>query len=359
MLKLGGQGMKDLADQARDTGAVMSDEAVAGLDMLGDTLDHLKTSVLAQVGEKFAYVARFIEVFMGRVQAGQAPLQVLHDMLQSSFGIDLTPVLSVIIAIGNAWNWIREKAAALGAFLQPFFTWVVQTIQGSLGPTIENMRQWFQATLPVLKVIGTVLGVIIVAAIVIVVGAIALLLVALAKIVQGVTWVYKTITTKFVEAKNTAVGAFNAIRDGITRAINAARDAVGRAIDKVKGFFNFKWKLPHIDLPHFKITGSFSLKPPSVPSLSVDWYASGGSFAAGAPALIGVGDQRSGFEHVLRDDQIVSLMARALKTFAGGGLGGPQYSFAGAHFNVSVPDGRVSTFKRELAAELGAPVLGV
>lgn len=50
----------------------------------------------------------------------------------------------------------------------------------------------------------------------------------------------------------------------------------------------FHFQIPHIPLPHFSISGSFSLNPPSVPHLNVNWYAEGGIF--NSPSIIGVGE---------------------------------------------------------------------
>ena len=53
-------------------------------------------------------------------------------------------------------------------------------------------------------------------------------------------------------------------------------------------------------MPHFSISGSFSLNPPSIPHLSVEWYAKGGIF--NSPSIIGVGE--AGTEAVLPIDKL-------------------------------------------------------
>ena len=81
------------------------------------------------------------------------------------------------------------------------------------------------------------------------------------------------VTAKITELATNALNKFDEVRDGIQDKIDTAREFVGNAIEKIKGFFDFEWKLPHIKLPHFSISGSFSLNPPSIPHFGVDWYA--------------------------------------------------------------------------------------
>ena len=114
---------------------------------------------------------------------------------------------------------------------------------------------------------------------------------------------------------------WESIKTSITDKITAAKDTVKSIIDTIIGFFTNlsipEIKLPHIDLPHFSLSGDFSIVPPSVPKLSVDWYASGGIF--NSPSVIGVGE--SGSEAVLPIDRLDDILASALKKISGNNAG--------------------------------------
>ncbi len=75
---------------------------------------------------------------------------------------------------------------------------------------------------------------------------------------------------------NLVTGIFNAIRVAVEKPMDLIRDIVESAINFIKEKFNFDWELPDLKMPHFTISGSFSLNPLSVPSFGIDWYAKGG-----------------------------------------------------------------------------------
>lgn len=79
-------------------------------------------------------------------------------------------------------------------------------------------------------------------------------------------------------------------RNGVNALFGGIADFIKGVINKIKGFFNFEWKLPKIKLPHFKASGSWSLVPPKVPKFSVDWYANGGIL--NSPTIFGMNGDR-------------------------------------------------------------------
>lgn len=99
--------------------------------------------------------------------------------------------------------------------------------------------------------------------------------------------VKSTVTSIFNGIKSTATSVWNGVKSAIVTPIEAAKSTVKAALDRISGFFSScKLQLPHIKLPHFKISGSLSISPPSVPHLSIDWYKEGGIMTR--PTLFGM-----------------------------------------------------------------------
>lgn len=99
--------------------------------------------------------------------------------------------------------------------------------------------------------------------------------------------VKSTVSSVFNGIKSTTTSVWNGIKNAILTPIEAARDKIKGIVDKITGFFaNMKISLPKIKLPHFKISGSLSIAPPSVPKLSIEWYKEGGIMTS--PTLFGM-----------------------------------------------------------------------
>ena len=114
------------------------------------------------------------------------------------------------------------------------------------------------------------------------------------------------ISTPLNAVKGTVDSIFNGIKTTISNVIGGAKDIVSKGMNAIKKMFNINISFPKIKLPHFKISGKFSLNPPSVPSFGIEWYKTGGVFDGAS--VIGVGEAGP--------EAVVPLKGHRMKPFA-------------------------------------------
>lgn len=124
------------------------------------------------------------------------------------------------------------------------------------------------------------------------------------KVSSVIDEVKNKISTTLGAAKDTVTDKLDGIKLKFENIFNGIKTFLSPILDWLKKIFDFKWELPKIKLPHFKIDGEFSLNPPSIPSFSIDWYKTGGIF--NKASVIGVGE--AGSEAVLPLDNFYRYM---------------------------------------------------
>ena len=246
----GGEALKALGEEAEATGNILSGEAVEDAVAFNDQIDELK--------------GKAEQAFLS---AGAALADTLVQALET-----LVDVISGVL------SWFGQLDGGTQAFILTVLGLVaaISPVAGIIS-TIATMASALNvAMLPMIGTIG---------AIVVAIGAAVAIGVALYK-----NW--DTIKQKASELWQKISDTFAKIKETIGEKIDGAKEKVRSAIEAIKGFFNFHWELPKLKMPHFSLTGKFSLMPPSVPKLSVEWYrkAENTPYLFNSPSVIGVGD---------------------------------------------------------------------
>jgi hypothetical protein len=151
LIKAGGEELNRLASEARESGAVMSNESVAGLDDFGDALDSLKLAISGTFGEALAKIIPSLTGFIDNLR-GLPQWARENRTLLLILGIALGTLTVAIIAYNVAASWatittglLTAAGTAFGAvmaFIISPITLVVLAIGAVIAAGVLLARHW-------------------------------------------------------------------------------------------------------------------------------------------------------------------------------------------------------------------------
>lgn len=281
-------------------------------------------AISSKVQEICAFLAPYVQAFLDQIVS---TVQVAMDTLGPVIGAVLTVIVSTVVPIlTSIMDTVAQVLATILATVTNVMAAVSTVIQGAW----QIISGIFQTVLGVILAVTT--------------GDFTMLQQGVTSIMQGtmvaingvmqtilsiVSGAWNAVKAVFIGVCNAVSGAisgaFNGIKSVIDSTMNGAKSTVSGALGAISGFFaGLHLQFPHINLPHFSISGDFSLVPPSVPSISVSWYRTG-AIAMGA-SVVGIGED--GPEAVVplsgrEMDPYADAVARRLEARgAGAGAGG-------------------------------------
>lgn len=299
------------------------------IDNLGDVYDAIHV-IQQDLGLTGVAAAEASETFSGSFNAMKAAAQNFLGSL--AIGENVSQSLSTLMTSASTFFFgnflpmigtlVSSLPGAIATFLQQGLPLLVSNVTSLLtsltasisslanGLTSKTVSTWVSTNLPKILAAGGKL-----------IGQLAKsFIINLPKIVAAIGRIGLAIVTGLGSALWGKVkAAANGIKDRFMQPINAMKDKVKAVLNKVKGFFPIKVGrlLSGLKLPHISISGSFSLSPPSVPHVSVSWYAKGGIIDDTA-VFGGVGLGEAGPEAILPLDPFWKKMDEMAHSMQGG-----------------------------------------
>lgn len=224
---------------------------------------------------------------------------VAFQQLGTTLAAYLAPAMEKIVdVVGRFAAWLTN--------LDPQVLAIIATVAGLLAvlaPLLIIIGQIATGVGAIISVISLLAGPVgIVIAVIAALIAVGVLLYKNWDTIKAKAIAFKdNVVATFNNFKTQVMTTFNNIKTAIVTPIQNAIDKVKAIIDRIKSWFpiNIGKIFSNLKLPHFRLSGKFSLKDMTVPKLSVDWYAQGGIFDQ--PTIAGIGE--SGPEAVVPLDK--------------------------------------------------------
>lgn len=266
----GGAALREYGDEAERLGLVLSQDTLDALNETNDTIDRSKAIIggsLAQFGATAAQVlAPAIEKVAGLIDKVTEKLRNLTpeqtETIMKVVGV-VAAIAPALIIGGKIIKTIGMVTQVLGA-LNPTVLLIIAVVGALVTAGIALYKHWdeIKAYAEDLKnkVVQTWTN--IKDAVVNAVQALK----------NGVANAWDGLKSKVLGVIDTIRGKIDALKDKFT----SLKQSISDTIENIKNKFNFKWELPHIKLPRFKVRGGewpYGLGGSGkLPSISVDWY---------------------------------------------------------------------------------------